>query len=552
MCAFYNVGSLGAVTPLCPCTVAPRALIAGMPPRLPTTLAPASAPCCPRPDPEVAGHRAGRCAYRAEQRLCGRWRNLCPVACGKCRRCAADEGRDLLNDLFTWRRSNAQCNNTGLESIAFRVASRAAAAGDETMVFNVLGNNERWRRCAARCHTGNPVARTPVELVWNGVPQSVTRVAAEPASTYVATKAILGGGINNMLMNIAQLLSFSCAAGATLLLPRLDADPLSGVDDTAVRVAGAGRRNASAPSSPFFGVSLAFGQVFDAVHFASHPSILPCRVAEDLEEMPSQATVEYVLPQPIRYDWNHSTMLHRVYAAIRPSDAVSRLVRKLTASAIELAGPRWAAVHLTIERDWWWKSGFCSPRRTEGLLRRCYSPAEVGAITAASRAGHGATGTVLLYAADKVSELGPAVCARDFGEANTLKLLLPTTIPYTIRNAAEQFLAASAPAAFYGNRFSTFSKGVAAMRALSSNGVASSRLTTSSPSYAYDCAAERSDALRTADSAGNRADKAPRKRLAAVISAAASGLAEVFEAHPGFRFLRPLDEGRCRRMALSR
>lgn len=46
----------------------------------------------------------------------------------------------------------------------------------------------------------------------------------------------------------------------------------------------------------------------------------------------------------------------------------------------------------------------------------------------------------------------------------------------TLRNAAELFLAAAAPAGFFGNSFSTFSRGIALLRG------------ERQPSYAYDCA----------------------------------------------------------------
>ena len=40
------------------------------------------------------------------------------------------------------------------------------------------------------------------------------------------TKVVLGGGLNNMLMNVAQLLALTCEPGNVLVMPNLDADPL--------------------------------------------------------------------------------------------------------------------------------------------------------------------------------------------------------------------------------------------------------------------------------------------------------------------------------------
>ena len=96
------------------------------------------------------------------------------------------------------------------------------------------------------------------------------------------------------------------------------------------------------------------------------------------------------------------------------------------------------------------------------------------------------------------------MCASDWGN-ETIKLKLPAaSLPYTLRNAVEQFFAARAPVAFYGNSFSTFSKGVALMRGLRK---------APSPSFAFDCAAAN----------------LPERRSMFVTAA-----------HPGFEHLRPL------------
>ena len=84
--------------------------------------------------------------------------------------------------------------------------------------------------------------------------------------------------------------------------------------------------------------------------------------------------------------------------------------------------------------------------------------------TRLSLAEQRATGTLMMVAHDKVASMGPPLCLSAFGNAS-FKLVLDARIPYTLRNAAEQFFAARAPAGFYGVTSSTFSKGVAAMRA---------------------------------------------------------------------------------------
>lgn len=112
----------------------------------------------------------------------------------------------------------------------------------------------------------------------------------------------------------------------------------------------------------------------------------------------------------------------------------------------------------------------------------------------------------LMFAHDKVSPRGPAVCSRDFGASRTFKLELPAEMLYTVRNAAELFFAARAPVAFFGNLRSTFSKGVALLRG-------------QHPSFAYDCAWNST-----------------------VSNASASA---VLRAHAGFTRLRPLLHTQC-------
>mmetsp|Transcript_26517 Transcript_26517/g.60017 ORF Transcript_26517/g.60017 Transcript_26517/m.60017 type:complete len:170 (-) Transcript_26517:341-850(-) len=169
---------------------------------------------------------------------------------------------------------------------------------------------------------------------------------------------------------------------------------------------------------------------------------------------------------------------------------------------------------MPIERDWWWDTNWCHPRRREVFAVRCFSPSEIANITQPSRVSLGTTGILLMYGHDKVSGYGPPVEFKSFGD-RAFKLILPTNVVYTIRNAAEQFMAASAPAGFYGNAYSTFSKGVALMRAgsLHSGSLASRR------SFAYDCALATHDTWIPHTS--------------------------VVDSHPGFHLLEALRPERC-------
>ena len=68
-----------------------------------------------------------------------------------------------------------------------------------------------------------------------------------------------------------------------------------------------------------------------------------------------------------------------------------------------------------------------------------------------------------LPACGQLARGNPPVTPEDFGPHVT-KLEVPRNLPYTIRAATEFFVAARTPGVFYGNSFSTFSRGVSLMR----------------------------------------------------------------------------------------
>ena len=96
-------------------------------------------------------------------------------------------------------------------------------------------------------------------------------------------------------------------------------------------------------------------------------------------------------------------------------------------------------------------------------------------------------------------------------------------MPYTLRNAAEQFFAARAPAGFYGNAHSTFSKGIAAMRDTTQSDDDDTARIQADASFAYDCT--------LALVKNRRINARPRDSIVA--------------AHPGFRLLRTLQPDEC-------
>ena len=278
----------------------------------------------------------------------------------------------------------------------------------------------------------------------------------------------VGGGLNNMIMNVAQLVNDVCPGGkrpvATLVLPNLTSGWRF------FRPGEAGRQITR---------SLLFGEVFDAPHFVA--SIRPCLAIElsDFEAMRRRGggggarggltraglTVLPAHLEPINANYKYAQLLPAIYRALRPSAAVGAVVAEHVGHAAAHAGPRWAAVHLRIERDWWVQSGFCGRRGP----RRCIPPDEVAAVTAAARKASNATGAVLFYAADNLAPSGPRVRPAAFGAATVRLPNAAASTAYSVRAAAELFAAAAAPAGFYGNSFSTFSRGVAMLRWAAAN-----------------------------------------------------------------------------------
>lgn len=152
----------------------------------------------------------------------------------------------------------------------------------------------------------------------------------------------LGGGLNNMLMNLGQLINDVCPGGkkpiATLVLPNLTAGWRF------FRPGELGRRNIR---------SLRFGEVFDAAHFIR--SIQPCLAVARAEDAPPSRgprTIKSAHLEPINAKYKYNRMLPLVYRALRPGPAVAPLVAAHVERARAGAGPRWSAVHLRIERDW--------------------------------------------------------------------------------------------------------------------------------------------------------------------------------------------------------
>jgi len=283
----------------------------------------------------------------------------------------------------------------------------------------------------------------------------------------------LQGGLNNMVSNVAQLVRDVCYdATETLVLPRFT----TGANFFIYRPHG----------DRFDNSSHAFGDIFDVDHFARHVGRITggsqCKVVEHLPEGAtyrklSVHAVGKSKPQA-NVHGNH-TMLPKPMPAVHSALKPGRIVAKPLANSIRTIegrlGANWAAVHLRIETDWMFLANYC---RKQLRPRRCFTPTEIAIITNRSRVDALSSGTLLLYAEDLMNKRSPKVHWSEFG-SRTTKLPLNKTLTYTVRAALEMFAAAQAPAGFYGNSYSTFSGGVAAIR--SATNCADCR------SYCYDC-----------------------------------------------------------------
>jgi len=265
------------------------------------------------------------------------------------------------------------------------------------------------------------------------------------APSYAMVETEIAGGLNNMIMNVAQLVSDTCAEFAAareiLVLPRFT------VGKNFFKKRGEGYNNESMP----------FSELFDVAHFERY--LRPCKVVETL---PPRANYRIIKVVRVNKFWRYHSALPKVYGALRAGPAVMPFIVRAERTIEARAGTHWSAVHLRIESDWMFVARFCDLKRY--TPRRCFTPTEVAQITERSREHHNSTGVLLLYAAELVSRTGPYVEPQRYGQG-VVKLPYIANASYTVRAAVEMFLAARAPAGFYGNSYSTFSRGVSILRA---------------------------------------------------------------------------------------
>jgi hypothetical protein len=295
-----------------------------------------------------------------------------------------------------------------------------------------------------------------------------------PSEIRVSLTCTLGGGLNNMLMNIAEFVAHTCPGGqplATLVLPRLQRGDSFFRGEALKEAKGAARDS-----------SLRFDEVFDVSLLQR--ALAPCLVdAERLGEGPGQTVAPPVsadgreiayrvwqLPRPINMAYRYYAEVELLYGGLQLAPRLQAQLA-LTRSQLDATlGSRWAAIHLRIEKDWWVDSGFCN--RARHPVQRCVLPDSVAKLTAPTRAAAGATGVLLLYAVGMLTKnmiVDPLAFAphgrhvTGFPLVDSVLRQLNYSDPrreYTLRSALDMALAVSAPAGFFGNAFSSFSRGV--------------------------------------------------------------------------------------------
>ena len=229
-------------------------------------------------------------------------------------------------------------------------------------------------------------------------------------TTYAYFPGVLQGGLNNMISNVGQLAYDACkfSDGApradTLVLPRFTTGT-----------------NFFRSRKDYNDASLEFGEVFDVAYFAAQVGSW-CKVAERLPDGAPYRTLRAI-------NIGRPRNASKIHHALRPGKViVGPLAESLRGLEAQI-GSHWVAIHLRIERDWFFLANYC---RKELWPRRCYTPTEVAIITEGSRMLANATGTLLLYADDLMVKASPKVRRKRFGPRTT-KLQLNRSLPYTVR-----------------------------------------------------------------------------------------------------------------------
>jgi len=165
----------------------------------------------------------------------------------------------------------------------------------------------------------------------------------------------LGGGLNNMLMNVAEMLALTCPRGeplATLVLPRLQTGE-SFFERRADRQCKPPWPNPN---------TVGFHEVFDVA--ALQRALAPCLVAAEAEgeglgggapaatSERSRSYRVWQLPLNINDRFPYHADLYTIYRGLHPAPTIEAQLNVARSHLDARLGSHWAAIHLRIENDW--------------------------------------------------------------------------------------------------------------------------------------------------------------------------------------------------------
>ena len=146
----------------------------------------------------------------------------------------------------------------------------------------------------------------------------------------------VAGGLNNMIMNVAQLLHGVCSGGTkathVLVLPPFNV----------------GKNFFKKYKAPYNNESIPFSDLFDLDHFRRH--VLPCRVTDRLPDGVETSRVEHVRVAQVNVRWypKYGAIMPLVYGALQPGRLVRQPLAAALSSVVAVAGPRWSAVRSAL------------------------------------------------------------------------------------------------------------------------------------------------------------------------------------------------------------
>eukprot|EP00322_Chrysochromulina_rotalis_P024728 CAMPEP_0115883836 /NCGR_PEP_ID=MMETSP0287-20121206/29790_1 /TAXON_ID=412157 /ORGANISM="Chrysochromulina rotalis, Strain UIO044" /LENGTH=171 /DNA_ID=CAMNT_0003340087 /DNA_START=15 /DNA_END=527 /DNA_ORIENTATION=+ len=142
----------------------------------------------------------------------------------------------------------------------------------------------------------------------------------------------IAGGLNNMIMNVAQFIAETCQKGQgaheVLILPRFT------MGKNFFKRRGETYNNESTP----------FGAIFDIQYFRQR--MRPCASSDDAPTKGRQIQEALLRVDQQRVAAKYGDVLPQVYQALRPGWDVQPFLAEAIHNVVARAGAQWSAVHL--------------------------------------------------------------------------------------------------------------------------------------------------------------------------------------------------------------